>query len=36
MSKPEPHGSKLKALLVNSKLSSTDKPRVQQAIETLI
>ena len=33
MSKPEPHGSKLKALLVNSKLSSTDKPRVQQAID---
>ena len=32
MSKPEPHGSKLKALLVNSKLPSTDKARVQQAI----
>lgn len=32
MSKPDPHGSKLKALLVNKKLNSTDMPRVQQAI----
>ncbi|MDM1249944.1 Bpu10I family restriction endonuclease [Acinetobacter johnsonii] len=32
MSKPDPHGSKLKALLVNKKLNSTDMPRIQQAI----
>jgi hypothetical protein len=33
MNKPEPHGSKLKALLVNKKLTASDKPRVQKAIE---
>lgn len=33
MSKPEPHGSKLKALLSNSKLPSIDKSRVEEAIE---
>lgn len=33
MSKVEPHGSKLKALLVNKKLDASDKPRVQQAID---
>ncbi|MCW1520469.1 Bpu10I family restriction endonuclease [Acinetobacter baumannii] len=33
MSKPEPHGSKLKALIVNKKLAVDDKLRVCQAIE---
>lgn len=33
MSNPEPHGSKLRALLVNQKLDSTDIPRVNEAIE---
>lgn len=33
MSKHEPHGSKLKALVANSKLAVNDKLRVEQAIE---